>query len=87
MIQIFAVRKLAELYPESKTGVTINMVSPGLVKTGLTRHLGTVSKAFIGLFRALMARTPEMGSRTILHAIGASKESHGAFLDNCRLVE
>lgn len=87
MIQMFLLRELAKIYPTSETGVIINMLSPGLVKTGLTRRLGLTSRAFIGAFRALLARTPEMGSRTILHALSLGEESHGKYLDNCKLTK
>ena len=37
--------------------------------------------------RAMMARTAEVGSRTILHGLVAGKESHGKLLSGCKIKE
>jgi hypothetical protein len=41
----------------------------------------------IGLAKTLLGRTVEMGSRTILHAAVAGKESHGCYLGACEIKE
>ena len=87
MVQIFGVRELAKKYPVERTGVIINVLSPGLVSTGLTRRLGFMTRLMIGIFRFILARTAEMGSRTELNALAAGEETHGVFLDHCRNEE
>lgn len=87
MVQILAILQFAKLYPVSETGVIVNLLNPGLVKTGLTRRLGLVSRLLIGFFRFLIARTAEMGSRTILHAMNAGKESHGSYVSDCKIMK
>ena len=37
--------------------------------------------------RAVMARTAEEGSRTILHGLVAGDESHGRLLSGCKIKE
>lgn len=37
--------------------------------------------------RAMMARTAEEGSRTILHGLVAGEESHGKLLSGCKIKE
>ena len=37
--------------------------------------------------RAMMARTAEVGSRTILHGLVAGEESHGKLLSGCKIKE
>jgi hypothetical protein len=36
---------------------------------------------------AFMGRTAEMGSRTLLHAAFAGKESHGKYVSACEIRE
>jgi hypothetical protein len=37
--------------------------------------------------RFFFARTAEMGSRTLLHAAVAGKETHGKYLSECEIRE
>jgi NAD(P)-dependent dehydrogenase (short-subunit alcohol dehydrogenase family) len=85
LIEIFAVLQLASLAPVSRTGVVVNVLNPGLVNTGLTRYVKPETRDAIEVIRQMFARTAEMGSRTILHAMVAGKESHGAFVSDCKL--
>ena len=49
--------------------------------------MGFVVWARVAIMRILFARTAEMGSRTLLHAAVAGKESHGKYLDKCEIRE
>ncbi|KAJ6560448.1 hypothetical protein B0H19DRAFT_1147747 [Mycena capillaripes] len=86
---LFFVRELA--HRVSSAGLTIQVVSvtPGLCSSDLDiesttsplmRHIKRASMSFI-------ARTPEMGSRTIIHAaVGIKGEyPHGQYLANCQV--
>lgn len=85
MLEIFAVFRFAELYPVSQTGVVVNTINPGLVQTGLTRHLEQGTRDAIEALRTAYARTAEMGSRTLLYAMVAGKDSHGSYLSDCEV--
>jgi len=37
--------------------------------------------------RALMGRTAEMGSRTLIYGLKAGQESHGKYLTECEVRE
>ena len=37
--------------------------------------------------RAMMARSAEVGSRTVLHGLVAGEESHGKLLSGCKIKE
>jgi NAD(P)-dependent dehydrogenase (short-subunit alcohol dehydrogenase family) len=87
LILLYAVRELASMQPVSETGVTINFISPGLCFTELTRHVGLIPQLIIGTMRRLLGRTAEEGSRTLLHAAVAGKESHGKYLSECEIRE
>jgi hypothetical protein len=73
--------------PTSETGVTINCVSPGLCITDLSRNAPFVFWLYLTIMRLLVGRTAEEGSRTLLHAIVAGKESHGKLLSECEIKE
>ena len=65
----------------------INIVNPGLCKTELSRNVGPLLQAAFTAVKFLIARTAEMGSRTLLHAAFAEPESHGKYLSACKIQE
>jgi hypothetical protein len=71
----------------SETGVIINILSPGLCTTELSRHVRFTNWLRIAIMRLLLARTAEAGSRTLLQAVVAGEESHGKWLDSCETKE
>ncbi|KAF6835653.1 short-chain dehydrogenase reductase family [Colletotrichum plurivorum] len=87
LLQIFVIRQLASLIPVSRTGVVLNLLSPGLCNTGLARHTRLAFRVQNFLFNAALGRTPEMGSRTILHALAAGRDSHGEFISDCQIKD
>ncbi|KAK7954254.1 Short chain dehydrogenase atnD [Apiospora saccharicola] len=88
LVQIHMIHRLARLYPPEKTGVVINMVNPGLCRTGLARYSTWYYQLYIDAIRVLLgARTAEAGSRTILHGVVAGEETHGKFLSGCEIKE
>ena len=88
LLEIMALRPLASLLPVSETGVVINMLNPGLCNTGLARYYGSLyDRLVVRTANALIGRSPEMGSRTLLHAVTAGKESHGKYCSDCEIKE
>jgi hypothetical protein len=87
LVEIYAVRAFANMYPSEKTNVIINMVSPGICSTGLARDTRRFVRAAQGVIRAVTARTAEQGSRTILHALLTEEDSHGKHLSGCKVKE
>ena len=88
LVQVPIVHRLARLYSPEKTGVVINMVNPGLCKTGLTRYSAWYYQLYIDILRILMgARTAEAGSRTVLYGVAAGEETHGKYLSGCEIKE
>jgi hypothetical protein len=84
---MYAVRALADAFPFNKTSVVINMVAPGICSTGLAKDARILVRAMQGMIRALLARTAEEGSRTILHAVVEDEMSHGKHLSGCKIKE
>ena len=87
LVEMYAIREFAAGFPVSETGVIINMVSPGLCSTNLGHDAAPSRRALQGVLRAMMARTAEEGSRTILHGVIAGEESHGKHLSGCQIKE
>ncbi|GIJ85904.1 hypothetical protein Asppvi_004771 [Aspergillus pseudoviridinutans] len=87
LVEECAVRQFAALCPVERTGVVITMVAPGLCTTGLGRDNRTFTKIMHEALRAMMARTAEEGSRTILHGLLVGEEGNGKLLSGCKIKE
>ncbi|KAK8035445.1 Short-chain dehydrogenase [Apiospora rasikravindrae] len=88
LVQISIIHRLARLYPPQKTGVVINMVNPGLCRTGLARYSTWYYQLYIEVMRVLLAaRTSEAGSRTVLYGVAVGEEAHGKYLSGCEIRE
>ncbi|OJJ08117.1 hypothetical protein ASPVEDRAFT_47326 [Aspergillus versicolor CBS 583.65] len=89
LIQLYLVRALAErLSQPDKRPVILNAVSPGLCKTGLLRETPLVAQLLTGPIMAVLARSAEEGSRTLVHAAAADDgERNGKYLRDCKVTE
>lgn len=85
MLSIFAVRSIAEEHPASTCPVTINLVSPGLCHSELAREAAGLQKVAFNVFKAVLARTTEEGSRTLVNAGIQGPTSHGQYLEDCKI--
>jgi retinol dehydrogenase-12 len=82
LLEIFVVREMA-----SRTGssypVTINCLNPGFCKSELAREAGW----YLYIHGLLLARSTEVGSRTILAAAEAGPETHGKYMSESLVIE
>lgn len=82
LLEIFGVREMA-----SRTGpsypVTINSLNPGFCHSELAREAGW--KLYI--MALLLARSTEVGSRTIVAAAEAGPETHGKYMSESLVTE
>ncbi|EJD41522.1 NAD(P)-binding protein [Auricularia subglabra TFB-10046 SS5] len=85
LIQLFAVRELAALTRDSQPFVAVNALNPGLCYSDLDRNAKGFQAFQITTLRALMAWTAEEGSRTLVHAAAAGRESHGGYMSAAKL--
>jgi NAD(P)-dependent dehydrogenase (short-subunit alcohol dehydrogenase family) len=77
LMEVLLVRELAPRLKDS--GIVMNMINPGLCKTELSRDRNF--QAFVlSVMKLLLARTAEQGSRTLVAAAAAGKESHGCYM-------
>ena len=83
LMDIFIAMEIAQLVPLDENGVplvTVNALAPGFCKSDLL----TREKVpwILKLVQALVARTVEEGSKTLLHAVTQGPETHGKWLEN-----
>ncbi len=82
LIEVFLVREMAAQRPADSYPVTINMLNPGLCKSELSRD----GNAQVKIMKLLFARTTEAGSRTLVAAAGAGPDTHGEYMNMCRVA-
>lgn len=87
LIQLLTVREFAnELTRSAKPGrVIASVVNPGFVATQIIRHGGPLYQVYLAAMRRLLSRTPEEGARTLVHGAEGAEETHGQYLNDCRV--
>ena len=84
------VRELASRLP-NPTPVSVTSINPGFCHSRLTRALedNPILNVVLRLMKALLARTTEMGSRTLVHpAVGPGERArHGRYVSSCEVTE
>ncbi|KAF2725928.1 short-chain dehydrogenase [Polychaeton citri CBS 116435] len=83
LLEIFALRAMVERRPASDIPVTINCMNPGFCHSELTRE----GHWRFALLKALLARSTEQGSRTLIHAVSQGPETHGQYLSDCKIED
>ncbi|KAF2132981.1 short chain dehydrogenase [Dothidotthia symphoricarpi CBS 119687] len=79
LLEVLAIRAIAQRRSADQIPVTINCVCPGYCHSELARDLGmgqTIAKAVI-------ARSAEVGSRNLVWAASAGPECHGQYVRDC----
>jgi NAD(P)-dependent dehydrogenase (short-subunit alcohol dehydrogenase family) len=84
LVQLLVVRAIADHHPASEFPVTINIVNPGLCHSELAREANSWG---FWLFQLIVARSTEVGSRTLVHAGASGVETHGKYLSDCMIEE
>lgn len=84
LLELFGVRAIAEMHPASEFPVTVNCLNPGLCHSELSREHPTFG---FWLLKLILARSTEIGSRTLVHAASQGADSHGQYLCDCEIAE
>jgi NAD(P)-dependent dehydrogenase (short-subunit alcohol dehydrogenase family) len=88
LLEIMAVRELAQAITNSgKPFVIINTVNPGYCISELQRNAPPILYFFLQLGALLLARTTEIGSRTLFAGAVAGEESHGMYMSECKVKQ
>ena len=88
----YAIQELAAQSPldsASASGVIITDVTPGACESDLFRdETGWLQSIIQPILVKLIARTTEVGSRTLVHSVNPElgPEAHGRFLMDCKVV-
>ena len=83
LLEVYGVRAIAEEHPASVFPVTINCLNPGLCHSELAREQDSFT---FWLIKLLIARSTEVGSRTLVHAGSQGADSHGQYLSDCEIA-
>jgi hypothetical protein len=80
LVTILAVRELIARMTGDDGSVVVNMVNPGFCHSQLGRNATGIGQLRMRVLKAVLARTTEVGSRTLVAAASAGKESHGQYM-------
>ncbi|KAK5149016.1 hypothetical protein LTR04_000186 [Oleoguttula sp. CCFEE 6159] len=90
LLLLYAVREMAARSPISrKSNVIIDNLTPGACKSDIFRDdTSFIQRLIMNVMISLIARTTEVGSRTLVHAVKPELEgnAHGAFLMDCKVA-
>jgi hypothetical protein len=86
LLEVFACREIALRHPVDQLKVTLDFVNPGFCHSELIRDPGLIRILTIPM-KALLARTTEVGSRTLVDAGLRGPEAHGKYLSDCQINE
>ncbi|KAG1751378.1 short-chain dehydrogenase [Suillus paluster] len=90
LLEVMFIRELSSRLPTT-TLVAVSAVNPGFCHSRLTREIesGPLFKFAVRTYKGLLARTTEMGSRTLVHAAiePGERERHGHYLSSCEVAE
>jgi retinol dehydrogenase-12 len=87
MIEFLCTRELAAEVTKSDTEgkLIVSLINPGSVRTDIMRHAGYWYSLYVAAVRAVLSRSAEEGGRTLVFAAQGGKETHGAYLDDCKV--
>lgn len=90
LLEVMFIRELSSRLP-APTLVAVSAVNPGLCHSRLMREADSspLFKFVLSVYKGLLARTTEMGSRAIVHAAiePNERERHGHYLSSCKVTE
>ncbi|CAD6449929.1 6c24b831-bb1d-44d5-a4e5-7e3e44c9496a [Sclerotinia trifoliorum] len=88
LLEILMIRELApRLSKSDKDQIILNTLTPGFCHSELMRHAVFPLNIFAWIGKSLLARTAEVGSRTLVAAAAAGVESHGMYMVDCEVSE
>ncbi|KAI0015271.1 hypothetical protein F4780DRAFT_773666 [Xylariomycetidae sp. FL0641] len=84
LLQLYTTIKLCAIVDPANTTepypIVINSVDPCFCKTGLSGDLKGGPKVFFKVFETIAARTAEEGSRLVVQAAAAGRQTHGLYM-------
>ncbi|KAJ9139080.1 Retinol dehydrogenase 12 [Pleurostoma richardsiae] len=90
LLEVLLVRSLAAAMQKgshSAEPVILNAVNPGLCHSELDKEVKGIAGPVLKVAKALLARTTEVGGRTLVHSAAAGEESYGQYMSECEVKE
>ena len=87
LLEILYIRELAQHVDTNNGGPILNLANPGLCMSDFDRNLSRVLQVIMGFFRRLLARTTEVGARTLVWPTSSGIEGHGQYSADCTFNE
>lgn len=87
LLAVLCMRQLAEDIASESPKVVVNGLTPGYCMTNLCDGVTGWWGWQLYLMRLSIARTPEQGARTLVHAATLGTEGHGKYLNDCQIDE
>lgn len=81
LLEVLVNREMAPRLKDS--GVVLNMLNPGLCHSELTRDVGWI----MNVYKFFLARTTEVGARTLVAAATVGPESHGKYMHDAKVAD
>jgi retinol dehydrogenase 12 len=87
LIQLLCTRELAnQLEKSRKDGQVItSTINPGFVNTAIMREAKWPFTLWLAFLKKTLSRTAEEGGRTLVNAAEGGNETHGQYLDDCKV--
>jgi NAD(P)-dependent dehydrogenase (short-subunit alcohol dehydrogenase family) len=84
LLVVYMIRELTEqIRASGKPGVILNTPNPSACKSQLMREYSWIELKLGNSF----ARTAEMGSRALVNGVLGGEDTHGQYLDDCKVAE
>jgi retinol dehydrogenase-12 len=88
LLDVLLTRELAKKIGNSDGGahdIIVNCVNPGFCRTELGREAGPILRKLEHFLQLILARTSEVGSRTLVWSAAGSSHTHGQYMSDCRV--
>jgi len=88
LLEVLFVRALAERIKSGPHAneVILNCLNPGFCHSSLGRGITGLKSLVMAFMKLLLARTTEMGSRTLVAAAAAGPETMGEYMTECKVA-
>lgn len=88
LLEILIVRAMADaINASSKSHVIVNCMTPGVCKSDFFRESKGVGRLIVEIVYLLIARSSEVGSRTLVAAAAGGEETHGKYMADSHVAK
>ncbi|XHF98587.1 hypothetical protein AWENTII_002135 [Aspergillus wentii] len=85
LLSVLCMRQLAKEITSTDPKIIVNGLTPGYCVTNLVTDVQGFWGWQLYVMKLLLARTAEQGSRSLVHAASLGLESHGKYLNDCKI--